>query len=216
MHRGDIMDIVSVIAVVVGLAGAALGALAWLKAREAGTMASDAAREAQEAQRVAADAHLTATKALAATKAGLQPTPAGALSPEEPSSPGRADRAAHIVVRSGGSPGHELPTNQGTGSGLLGVFLVNEGPAVAHEMRLHATFPNGTRRSSESSRTLTADKELTLYAQVTPPDFGTEETLHVVYLIAYRDGNGEQTIERDVRVEGGWKGPWRTFIDTRA
>ena len=209
------MDAFTVIAIVLGLAGAALGGLGWWQAREAAATATNASRVAQEAQQVAADAQHSAGKALAATKAGPPHAPAVGPVSEEQAAGVRPDRAANIVVRSGGSPGHELPTNQGSGSGLLGVFLVNEGPAVAHEMRLHAIFPNGTRRSSESSRTLTADKELTLYAQVTPPDFGTDDPLHVLYLIAYRDGNGEQAIERDVRVEGGWKGPWRTYIDAK-
>jgi hypothetical protein len=211
------MDTLSVIALVVGVAGAALGGLGWWQARAARALANDASRVAQDSQRIAADAQGTAGKALAATRSGPQRSPVAGQASEGPRAvPAQADKTANIVVRPGGSPGHELPTNQGSGSGLLGVFVVNEGPAVAHEMRLHATFPNGTRRSSESSRTLSADKELTLYAQVTPPDFGSEDSLHILYLIAYRDGNGEQTIERDVRVEGGWKGPWRTYIDSKS
>jgi hypothetical protein len=210
------METFSVIALVVGLSGAVLGSVGWWQARAARALAIDASRVAQEAQRVAADAQRSTGKALAATRNSPQRSPAAGPEPEGPQVvAAQTGKTANIVVRSGGSPGHELPTNQGTGSGLLGVFLVNEGPAVAHDMRLHATFPNGTRRSSEASRTLSADKELTLYAQVTPPDFGTADSLHILYLIAYRDGNGEQTIERDVRVEGGWKGPWRTFIDTK-
>ncbi len=211
------MESLSVIALVVGAAGAALGGLGWWQARAARALANDASRVAQESQRVAADAQRSAGKALAAMKTGPRRSPTAGQESEGPHAvPAHADKTANIVVRSGGSPGNELPTNQGSGSGLLGVFVVNEGPAVAHEMRLHATFPNGTRRSSEGSRTLSADKELTLYAQVTPPDFGSEDSLHVLYLIAYRDGNGDQTIERDVRVEGGWKGPWRTYIDSKS
>jgi len=211
------METFSVIALVVGLGGAVLGGVGWWQARAARAVAIDASRDAQEAQRVGADAQRSAEKALAATRNGPPRSPAAGLESEGPRVvAAQAGKTANIVVRSGGSPGHELPTNQGTGSGLLGVFLVNEGPAVAHDMRLHATFPNGSRRSSEASRTLSADKELTLYAQVTPPDFGSADSLHILYLIAYRDGNGEQTIERDVRVEGGWKGPWRTFIDTKS
>jgi hypothetical protein len=210
------MDTFSVIALVVAVGGAALGGLGWWQARAARMLANDAAQVAQESQRVAADAQRSAGKALAATRTGSQPAPAAGQASEGPRAvPAQADKIANIVVRPGGSPGRDLPTNQGSGSGLLGVFLVNEGPAVAHEMRLHATFPNGTRRSSESSRTLTADKEVTLYAQVTPQDFGTDDPLHILYLIAYRDGNGEQAIERDIRVEGGWKGEWRTFIEVR-
>jgi hypothetical protein len=211
------METLSVIALVVGLGGAVLGGVGWWQARAARALAIDASRVAQEAQRVAADAQRSVGKALAATRNSPQRSPAAGPESEAPRFvAAQADKTANIVVRPGGSPGHELPTNQGSGSGLLGVFLVNEGPAVAHDMRLHATFPNGTRRSSEASRTLSADKELTLYAQVTPPDFGTADSLHILYLIAYRDGNGEQTIERDVRVEGGWKGPWRTYIDSKS
>jgi hypothetical protein len=216
------MDVISLAAALLGLAGIALGSLGWWKANQARAIAEDAARAAQEAKLAAAAA--TATRA---AEPSATPQPAANSQPALPSplevaasaptvaTPPRTENSAHIVVRSGSNPGEDLPTNQGTGSGLIGIFLVNEGPAPAHEMQLHATFPNGTRRSSELHRTLSAHKELTLFAQVVPPDFGADDPLHVVYQIDYQDGDGQQGFERDIRLEGGWKGPWKTYIEAK-
>ncbi len=126
---------------------------------------------------------------------------------------GDAAQTANLVVRPGSGVGEDLPTNQGTGSGLIGVFVVNQGPAVARELRLSATFPDGVVRSSETHRSLSAHKEMTLFAQVLPRDFGPGASMDVLYRVAYRDGNGEQMLERNVRLDGGWKGPWKTFLD---
>jgi hypothetical protein len=128
----------------------------------------------------------------------------------------RADRAATLAVRSGSTPGQALPTNQGSGSGLIGLFLVNDGPAVAHDLRLSATFPTGTVRTSAIHQALSAHKELTLFTQVVPQDFGPANVVEVVYRVAYRDGNGERELAQTVRVEGGWKGPWQTYLDEEA
>jgi type II secretory pathway pseudopilin PulG len=209
------MDLVNVIAIVLGLLGAALGSLGWWKAREAKALAAGAYRMAQEAQRAAAEASRAASAAHAAqTRTHLSQEAARALHEPLLTSP-RTETMANIVVRSGSTLGQDLPTNQGSGSGLIGIFLINEGPAVAHAMQLHATFPNGTRRSSDLLRTLSAHKEVTLFAQVVPADFGADDPLHVLYQIAYQDGNGEQAFERDIRVEGGWKGPWKTYIEPK-
>jgi hypothetical protein len=54
---------------------------------------------------------------------------------------------------------------------------------------------------------------MTLFAQVLPQDFGSSASMDVLYRVAYRDGNGEQVLERKVRLDGGWKGPWKTFLD---
>jgi hypothetical protein len=210
------MDILNVIAIVLGLVGSALGGLGWWKVNEAKARTTDAYRLAQEAKQAAAEATKIAREAEAAARAAWHDPPHEEPRAEEPLSKSpRSASTAKIVVRSGSVPGHDLPTNQGSGSGLIGIFLVNEGPAPAHAMQLRATFPNGTRRSSEIHRTLSAHKEVTLFAQVVPADFGADDPLHVLYQIAYQDGNGEQAFERDIRVEGGWKGPWQTFIEAK-
>jgi hypothetical protein len=231
-----IMDIVGFLAIVLGVAGVVLGGLSWWKASEAKALAASALRLAQEAKKVLADASRVAGEPAAAARAGTWPARDIARESEEavaipPVAPTELapqlslsthvdaaweERTANVVVRSGSSPDHDLPTNQGTGSGLIGIFLVNEGPANAHAMQLRATFPNGTQRRSESQRSLSAHKELTLFAQVVPPDFGAHDPLHVLYQVAYRDGNGEQELERTIRVEGGWKGSWKTFIEANA
>ncbi len=218
------MSVIEGIAILLGLAGVVLGGLAWWKASEAKAIATGSYRAAQESKHAAADAQRGAVEASAAARAEIRATTTKASLGEPVDVPvetrPRADvpgsvNRANIVVRSGSNPGEDLPTNQGTGSGLLGIFLVNEGPAVAHDMKLLATFPNGTTRRSETHRTLSAHKELTLYAQVVPPDFGGDDPFHVLYQISYQDGDGDQTLERSVRVEGGWKGPWKTFIEAK-
>jgi hypothetical protein len=208
------MEIPGWMALLVALAAAALAALAWLKAKDTAAVAADAKREAHDAKTMAHDARRIAGEASVSVKSGNQRALATARESAAAQAPSpQSEKTAHIVVRPGSTYGEDLPTNQGTGSGLLGIFLVNEGPAVARELRLRATFPNGATRGSEIHRTLSAQKELTLYAQVVPPDFGTDDTLHVLYQIAYQDGNGDQEIARTIRVEGGWKGPWKTFIE---
>jgi hypothetical protein len=210
------LDVLSVITAVLGLAGIVLGGLGWWKASEAKAIADRALRAAQEPKRIVADAPPVAAETRAVTTAESQPAVVTARAPVAPrAEPVDAEQTARLVVRSGSNAGEDLPTNQGSGSGLIGIFLINEGPAPAHDMQLHVTFPNGTRRSSELHRTLSAHKELTLFAQVVPPDFGAADPLHVRYEIAYQDGNGEQALERDIRLEGGWKGPWKTFIETK-
>lgn len=208
------MDLPTAIAAVLGLAGAVLGGLAWRKASEARTLAAACDRIARESRQAAQDAARVAGEAAAAAAQRL-PASSPDLHEAEVPVPDAAGlaRTAKLVVRSGGAEGHELPTNQGHGSGLIGVFLVNEGPAVAHDLRLSAVFPNGATRSSETHHSLSARKELTLFAQVVPQDFGPATTMDVLYRVTYRDGNGDHALEQKVRVDGGWKGPWKTYID---
>jgi hypothetical protein len=54
---------------------------------------------------------------------------------------------------------------------------------------------------------------MSLFAQFLPKDFGPGASLVVLYRVAYRDGIGEQILERNVRLDGGWKGPWKKFLD---
>lgn len=209
------MDVFSVISAVLGLVGIVLGGLGWWKASEAKAIAESAIRAAQEAKRPVASAPPVAGETKVVALAETQPAVVATRTPDASrAEPVETEQTARLVVRSGSNPGEDLPTNQGSGSGLIGIFLVNEGPAPAHDMQLHAIFPNGTRRSSELHRTLSAHRELTLFAQVVPPDFGAADPLHIRYEIAYQDGNGEQALEREIRLEGGWKGPWKTFIET--
>jgi hypothetical protein len=116
------------------------------------------------------------------------------------------------VVRPGSTAGEELPTNQGTGSGLIGVFLYNQGPATAHDLQLIATFPTGAVRRSTAHHTLSARKEGTLFVQIVPQDFGPDDGVDVAYSIRYRDVNGNHELLQPVRVQGGWKGPWATYV----
>lgn len=208
------MDLFTLGAALLGLAGVVLGLLAWQQAREVKSIAERALQEAKRVRPAVAEApHPVAPSSIAAETV-VQPAPDRSTElAKPPPVPHHAEQSAHIVVRAGSADGRELPTNQGTGSGLIGIFLVNDGPAVAHDLQLHAIFPNGVRRSSELHRTLTAHKELTLYAQVVPADFGADDPLNLLYQIAYRDGNGAQSFERDVRLEGGWKGPWKTSVN---
>lgn len=208
------MDIFTVIATVLGLAGVVLGGLAWWKAREALARAVECNRVALESRNAAEKVTRAADSAAAAAMVRNSPVPDVARASDVPV-PGAIDlaRTAKLVVRPGGTRGHEVPTNQGHGSGLIGVFLVNEGPALAHDLRLSAIFPNGSTRSSETHHALSANKEMTLFAQVIPQDFGPEATIKVLYRVTYRDGNGEHALEQHIRVDGGWKGPWKTFIE---
>ena len=207
------MDVLTLCAALLGLAGVVLGFLGWQQAREAKRIAERAYSEATQTKTAPRDGRPASATHPTAIPPVSQPLPDTPPAIEVTQQPPRTGNTAHIVVRSGSVPGNDLPTNQGSRSGLIGVFLVNDGPAVAHDMQLHAIFPNGTRRSSELHRTLTAHKELTLFAQVVSSDFGANDPVHLHYSIAYRDGNGAQLLERDVRLEGGWKGPWRTFIE---
>ncbi len=207
------MDLLTLGAAILGLVGAVLGFLGWWQARNAKRVADQAYREATQAKIGARDVPHASVAHSVAIPPVSQPLQETSPEPDMTQRPPRAENTAHLVVRAGSVPGHDLPTNQGSRSGLIGIFLVNDGPAVAHDMQLHAMFPNGTRRSSELHRTLTAHKELTLYAQVVPPDFGENDPVHLHYSIAYRDGNGAQALECNVRLEGGWKGPWKTFIE---
>jgi hypothetical protein len=207
------VDGLSIVALVLGVTGVIVGGLAWRQARAATAQAA-ASRLAQEGIRSVADAGPSAKDATAARNARGQPRPpvshdAVASAPAAP----RAEGAATLVVRAGSTPGQDLPTNQGSGSGLLGLFLVNDGPAVAHDLRLSAHFPNGTVRTSAIQQALSAHKEVTLFAQVVPEDFGSTTRVEVLYRVAYRDGNGAHDLVQRVHVEGGWAGPWKTFLE---
>jgi len=211
------MDGLSIVALVLGVTGVIVGGLAWRQARAATAQAATASRLAQEGIRAVADADPSATDATAARTARGQPRPpsphdAVASAPAAPATP-RAERVATLVVRAGSTPGQDLPTNQGSGSGLLGLFLINDGPAVAHDLRLSAHFPNGTVRTSAIQQALSAHKELTLFAQVVPEDFGSTTRVEVLYRVAYRDGNGAHDLVQRVHVEGGWTGPWKTYLE---
>lgn len=207
------MDAFNVIAIALGLTGAVLGGLGLWKARKAAAMAAACKQVAEEPKPAVTLAADVARDVSAAPKSPDQPLALMAPHMEAPKFAAVDDaQTAHIVVRSGSNPGEDLPTNQGSGSGLIGIFIVNQGPAVAHDLRLTATFPNGAVRSSAEHHALSAAKELTLSAEVVPQDFGSATTVDVLYRIAYRDGNGAHELARKVRVDGGWKGPWKTFI----
>jgi hypothetical protein len=207
------MDLFDAVAVVSGLVGAVLGGLGLWKARSASAAAAACLSIAQ------AGAARTPIVAGVVNEGGDvtgNPAHQVARASEGVRGPGNDAQTANLVVRPGSGIGEDLPTNQGSGSGLIGVFVVNEGPAVARELRLSATFPGGVVRSSESHRSLSAHKEMTLFAQVLPQDFGPGASMDVLCRVAYRDGNGEQILERNVRLDGGWKGPWKTFLDADA
>ncbi len=204
------MDLFDAVAVVSGLVGAVLGGLGWWKAR---SVTAAAAACLSSAQAGAAGTPLMAGVASEGGDVTGNPAPRVAPASERVRGPGNDAQTANLVVRPGSETGHDLPTNQGSGSGLIGVFVMNQGPAVARELRLSATFPDGAVRSSETHRSLSAHKEMTLFAQVLPQDFGSGTSMEVLYRVAYRDGNGEQGLERNVRLDGGWKGPWKTFLD---
>jgi hypothetical protein len=203
------MDLFDAVAVVSGLVGAVLGGLGWWQARSAraaaaaclGIAQAGGARAPIVAGVVSEDGDVTG-----------KPAPLVARASEGIRGKGNDAQTANLVVRPGSAIGQDLPTNQGSGSGLIGVFVVNQGPAVARELRLPATFPDGVVRSSETHRSLSAHKEMTLFAQVLPQDFGPGSSMDVLYRVDYRDGNGEQVLERKVRLDGGWKGPWKTFL----
>lgn len=203
------MDFLDAVAVVSGVAGAVLGGLGWWKARSA-TAAVTACLGIAEA--AGARTPLIAGVMSDGGDVTASPAPQVAQASEGVRSAGNDARTANLVVRRGSAVGQDLPTNQGSGSGLIGVFVVNQGPAVARELRLFATFPDGVVRSSETHRSLSAHKEMTLFAQVVPQDFGPGASMDVLYRVTYRDGNGEQALERNVRLDGGWRGPWKTYL----
>src|SRR5688572_7555683 len=204
------MDLLDAVAVVSGVAGAVLGGLGWWKARSATAAAAACLSIAQPKD--------VRTPRIAGVMSDggdvtARPAPQVEQASDGVRGGGNDARTANLVVRSGSAVGQDLPTNQGSGSGLIGVFVVNQGPAVAKELRLSATFPDGVVRSSETYRSLSAHKEMTLFTQVLPQDFGSGSSMDVLYRVDYRDGNGEQVLERKVRLDGGWKGPWKTFLD---
>ena len=203
------MDLFSMIAVVSGLVGSVLGGLGWWKASRAMTAAVTCNRVSQGA----VEAGPVAATANAGANSANSPAPHVVRRPHGSQATLDNAQRANLVVRPGSTVGQDLPTNQGSGSGLLGIFLVNEGPAVARDIQLFTTFPNGAARNSEAHRSLSAHKEITLFAQVVPRDFGSAVTMDVQFRVTYRDGNGEQALERKVRLDGGWKGPWQTFVE---
>jgi hypothetical protein len=208
------MDGLNVVALALGMTGIIVGGLAWRQARIAAERAATAVRLAQEALQAAAAAMRPATDAIAMRSARPEADPPGVQGKDAPPSTApSADRAATLVVRADRSPGQALPTHQGSGSGRIGLFLVNTGPAVAHDVQLFAVFPNGTVRTSGLQPALAAHKEFTLFAQVVPPDFGTATRVDVLYRVAYRDGTGPHDLVQRVHVEGGWTGPWTTYLD---
>jgi hypothetical protein len=211
------MDGLIAVALALGVTGVIVGGLAWRQARAATAQAARATRLAQEALQTAAAAFRPATDTTAARPARAESGSPGAQGEDAPppTAPS-ANRAATLIVRSDRSPGQALPTHQGSGSGRIGLFLVNAGPAVAHDVQLFAVFPNGTVRTSGLQPALAAHKELTLFAQVVPQDFGAATRVDVVYRVAYRDGTGPHDLVQRVHVEGGWTGPWTTYLDAEA
>jgi hypothetical protein len=193
------MDIVPLMASAVGFVGVVLGGLGWWTAREAKQLARTCTRSA------------AASPAAAPAEEPPAPQPVPAVAALAPGAP-RRGATPSLVVRLGGTPGYDLPSNQGRSSGLLGLFLVNDGPTTLRDLQLSATFPNGTTRRSAVHHALSVTKEMTLFAQVVPEDFGPARTIDVRLHVAYRDAHGDQALERMVRVEGGWAGPWQTFL----
>lgn len=204
------MNLLDAAALVSGLVGAVLGGLGWWTARSATAAAAACLSDAQAG---GARPPIVAGVVRGGGVVSGPSAPQVARASDRVQGTGNDAQTANLVVRSGSGFGEALPTNQGSGSGLIGVFVMNQGPAVARDLRLSATFPGGVVRSSEPHRSLSAHKEMTLFAQVLPQDFGPGASLDVLYQVAYRDGSGEQVLERNVRLEGGWKGPWKTFLD---
>jgi hypothetical protein len=208
------MDVLAMVTLAVAGAALLLAVLAWRTARDAKSLAAgelppaapvvdaDAVVTHETGERFDTPAEATRAAPAAGTGAGDLPM-LGVLEDES---------SAMLVVRRGDTPGEALPTNQGSGSGLIGLFVTNAGPGVAHDVQLFAAFPNGTIRASDPQGALASRKEAILFAQVVPQDFGPENAVDIAFRVAYRDGNGDHQLEQGVRVEGGWKGPWKTYF----
>ena len=206
------MDLLAVVTLGVAGAGFLISVLAWHTARDARNMAVGARKRATHHGDV--DAKLTHPTPERSDPAGEARTNTPHTENGDPPVLETLDddRTATLVVRRGDTPGQALPTNQGSGSGLIGLFVTNDGPAVAHNVRLLAAFPNGTIRSSDPQGALAARKEAILFAQVVPQDFGSENTVAIAFRVTYQDGHGDRELAQGVRIEGGWKGPWKTFF----
>ena len=209
------MDIVTVAALVLAVASLVVGVLAWRRAGDASAAADKLEQRmvelANATPRSNAGADPTRVAAPASTSSLPRSLPEGVVIEQQAFA---NDTGATLVVRSGSSAGQDLPTNQGTGSGLIGIFLFNQGPATAHDLQLTATFPSGVIRRSTANHTLSARKEGTLFVQIVPQDFGPDDGVDVTYCIRYRDVNGDHELLQPVRVQGGWKGPWATYLQS--
>jgi hypothetical protein len=210
------MDVLAMAAVAVAGAALLIGVLAWRTARGAKTLAALALQRSTDRP----DAGARTTRATGERFDVAPEAAAGVLltGDGDPPAPRAQDDelAATLTVRRGDTPGEALPTNQGSGSGLIGLFVTNSGPGVAHDVKLFADFPNGTVRASDAQGALASRKEAILFAQVVPQDFGPENAVDIAFRVAYRDGNGDHELTQGVRIEGGWKGPWKTYFSDDA
>lgn len=206
------MNVLTMIALAVAGAALLMGILAWRTARDAKILATKTALRITNQALLPARAIPTLP---GDTGAGTE-APVGASGAADPGPPEVAmpknERTATLAVRRGETFGQALPTNQGTGTGLIGLFVTNAGPGVAHDLRLCAAFPDGALRTSDRQPALASHKEAILYVQVVPRDFESSHAVALEFRVAYRDGNGDHELVQGVRVEGGWSGPWKTYF----
>ena len=207
------MEAVAVIALILAVMALAVAGLAWQQARKVRVM-TERTKQRPRSEVDAGSRPSAAPAPSVATAAMPQTAPLDGSRPTSVHDAGEAGNGsgATIVVRPGSTAGEALPTNQGVGTGLIGIFLYNRRPAVAHDLQLVATFPGRVIRQSSAQRTLSARKEVTLFVQILARDFNADGEVDVVYCIRYRDVNGQHELLQPVRLEGGWKGPWATYV----
>lgn len=209
------MEIVTAIALILAVAALVVAGIALRQAREARSIAEQSKPSQRDLTPPAPRSGVEPATALVAASVPMSSpphAPRDVALHHDRASANEPETGGAIVVRPGSTAGQELPTNQGTGSGLIGVFLYNQGPATAHDLQLIATFPTGVIRRSSPHHTLSARKEGTLFVQIVPQDFGPDDGVDVAYCIRYRDVHGDHELHQPVRVQGGWKGPWATYV----
>ncbi len=107
-----------------------------------------------------------------------------------------------------------IPWSRSDETGRLGIRLFNEGPAIARDVQLTATLPDGSVRRSDLVRDIPRENERTPQVRITRADVGNGDDRVVGYKVTWRDGNGPQEMRLSVRIQGEWSSDWRTtFAD---
>jgi hypothetical protein len=202
------MEVADIIAIAFGVVGTVFGFLGWRKADEANRIAADSNTIARESKSVAEDSNRIAVEANDIARTG---TDAAKESVDLQLAADKAEKTARIVVRTGESAHSSVPSSLSGDQGSIGARLANEGPAVARDVVLHVTLPDGSTRSTTPRTLLEPETEYAPAVRIYPSDFGENDTRTFTYRVTYRDGNGPQEFGFRVRIEGSWASQWRTY-----
>jgi len=202
-----------------GLIGAVAGLLAYLKSGEANRHSIRANEIAVETKGVAehANRHSETANSLA-NQANIHADTANQLARESNAiarsmltkqEQAEFDSRRAKVEHRFSDPNAVLARMRSGDGGFLTMWLYNEGPAIARDVRIEMTFPTESPHYSETIREFAPNKNMSPNVAIARSSFPSAIDMTVGITVSWKDGNGSQQFKTGVHIQGDWMSDWK-------